>query len=142
MSSTNKVYICFDYDQDKALKDLLIGQSINEGSPFEIADGSLHEAAPDDEWEEKARTRIDKADTVIVLLGHQTHRAPGVLKEVKIARELGKRVIQLIGHKDHRYTRVPNGGVLYTWTWDNLVKILGTEKQRRRRPRAARQRQA
>ncbi|MDP4148550.1 MAG: TIR domain-containing protein [Bacteroidota bacterium] len=125
MLSRTKVYISFDYDRDKALKDLLVGQANNEGSPFEIADGSLHEAEPDDEWEEKARERIGRADTVIVLLGHKTHRAPGVLKEVKIARELGKRVIQIIGYKDRQYTRVPQGGVLYNWTWENLVKILG-----------------
>jgi len=126
MTNRKKVYICFDYDQDKALKDLLVGQSCNKGSPFEIIDGSLHEAAPDKEWAEKARTRIKLADTVIVLLGHSTYRAPGVLKEVKIARELGKKVIQLVGYKDHKYTRVPQAGVLYCWTWDNLVKILGT----------------
>jgi hypothetical protein len=130
MPSRKKVYICFDYDQDKALKELLIGQAKNEGSPFEIADGSLHEAAPDDEWEEKARSRIDRADTVIVLLGHKTHCAPGVLKEVKIARELGKRVIQIVGRKDRRYTRVPHGGILYKWTWENLVKILGGSSRR------------
>jgi hypothetical protein len=128
MTPRKKVYICFDYDQDKSLKDLLVGQSSNKGSPFEIVDGSLHETAPEKEWQEKARNRIKQADTVIVLLGHATHRARGVLKEVKIARELGKKVIQLVGYKDHKYTRVPQAGVLYCWTWDNLVKILGKEK--------------
>ncbi len=122
--SKKKVYICFDFDQDKALKDLLIAQSSNKQSPFEIVDGSLHESAPQKEWAEKARERIDKAEVVIVLLGHLTHRAPGVLKEIKIARELGKKVVQVVGYKDHRYTRVPRGGVLYSWTWDNLKKIL------------------
>jgi hypothetical protein len=128
MTPRQKVYICFDYDQDKALKDLLVGQSSNKGSPFDIVDGSLHEAARQKKWEEKARNRIKQADTVIVLLGHVTHKAPGVLKEVKIARELGKRVIQLVGYRDHKYTRVPQAGVLYCWTWDNLIKILGPNK--------------
>jgi hypothetical protein len=132
-----KVYICFDFDQDRALKDLLIAQSTNKRSPFEIVDGSLHEAAPEKEWARKARKRIDKAEIVIVVLGHLTHKAPGVLKEIIIARELGKKVVQIVGYKDHRYTRVPQGGVVYSWTWDNLKKILTRDRQGHRKTRGA-----
>ena len=42
-----KVFISFEYETDRALKDLLIGQSRNEGSPFEVIDGSLKEVLPD-----------------------------------------------------------------------------------------------
>ncbi len=120
-----KVYICFDFDKDKALKDLLIGQSRNPESPFEVVDGSLIEAEPEKEWEEKARRRIGQADRVIVLLGPCTHQAPGVLKEIRIAREQGKKIVQMIGHKDGTYQRITGAGTLYRWTWDNLKKILG-----------------
>ena len=119
-----KVFISFDFDQDKALKDLLIGQSMNPECPFDVIDSSLHEAAPENGWEQKARDQIRRADQVIVLLGAKTHRAPGVLKEVRLARELGKNIVQLIGHKDGHYKRIPGAGVLYRWTWDNLQKIL------------------
>jgi hypothetical protein len=119
-----KVFISFDFDQDKALKDLLIGQSLNPDCPFEVIDHSLKEAAPEKDWEEKAREKILKADQVIVLVGAQTHRAPGVLKEVNLARKHHKKIVQIIGHKDGHYKRVPHAGVLYRWTWDNLKKIL------------------
>lgn len=119
-----KVYVCFDFDQDKPLKELLIAQCMNEQSPFEVIDGSLKESVPEPDWEEKALLRIQKVDIVVVLLGHMTHRAPGVLKEVEIARRLQKKIIQLIGHKDHKYRRVPGAGVLYRWTWDNLRKLF------------------
>jgi len=119
-----KVFISFDFDQDKALKDLLIGQSHNPECPFDVIDSSLKEAAPENGWEEKAGQRIRKADQVIVLLGPTTHRAPGVLKEVGLAREKGKKIVQLIGHKDGHYKRVPGAGRLYRWTWDNLKKII------------------
>jgi hypothetical protein len=122
--ATKKVYICFEYDKDRSLKDLLIGQSRNHECPFEVIDSSLKEAAPEDGWEEKAKNKMDTADRVIVLLGASTYRAPGVLKEVEIARELGKKIIQLIGYKDHKYKRVPGAGILYRWTWNNLKKIL------------------
>jgi len=119
-----KIFISFDFDKDRSLKDLLIGQSRHPESPFEVFDHSLKEAAREDSWEERARHKISLADEVIVLLGSSTHRAPGVLKEVRIARELGKKVVQVIGHKDRAHKRVPGGGVLYRWTWDNLKKIL------------------
>jgi len=33
-----RVFISFDFDNDKALKDFLVGQSKNTDSPFEISD--------------------------------------------------------------------------------------------------------
>jgi len=120
-----KIFISFDFDKDRALKDLLIGQSKNPESPFEVFDHSLKEAAPEKDWEDRARRRINLADEMVVLVGSVTYRAPGVLKEVRIARELGKKIVQVIGHKDGAHRRVPGAGVLYRWTWDNLKKILG-----------------
>ena len=119
-----KVFISFDFDQDRALRDLLVGQSKNPGSPFEVIDSSLHEAAPEKNWPDKAREKIKAADIVIVIVGALTCHAKGVQEEVKIARELNKKIVQLIGHKDQACPRVPNAGILYRWTWDNLQKIL------------------
>ena len=119
-----KVFISFDFDEDKALKDLLIGQSQNPACPFEVIDSSLIEAAPEKGWEKKAEAHISKADLVIVLIGARTHQAHGVLEEIKIARKQKKKIVQLIGHKDGKYKRVPNAGVLYSWTWKNLEKLL------------------
>lgn len=119
-----KVYISFDFDNDKALKDLLIGQALNPTCPFEVIDTSLKEAAPEKDWEVKAKTKIHEADLVIVLVGAYTHRASGVLREIRLARRKKKKVVQLIGHKDGRHPRVADAGVLYRWTWENMQKIL------------------
>jgi len=119
-----RVFISFEHDKDKALKELLIGQSRNEGSPFEVIDGSLKEAAPESDWEEKAEERIRRAEVVIVLLGSSTHLAAGVKKEIAIARKLKKPIVQVKGYKDGKCRRIPGAGRLYCWTWDNLKKIL------------------
>jgi predicted GTPase len=119
-----KVFISFDFDEDKALKDLLIGQAQNPVCPFEVIDSSLIEPAPEKNWEEKAERNIGKADLVIVLIGAHTHQAHGVLEEIKIARKQKKKIVQLIGHKDGKHKRVPNAGILYSWTWKNLEKLL------------------
>ena len=120
-----RVFVSFDFDNDRALKDFIIGQSRNPDSPFEVVDTSLKEAAPMRTWEEKARVAIKRSDIVVVMVGSNTYKAPGVLKEVKMAREEGKPIVQVIGYREGRYTPVPDAGRLYDWNWDNLKKLLG-----------------
>ena len=72
----------------------------------------------------KAKANINKAEIVIVMVGPKTYKAPGVLKEVKIANELKKKIIQIIGYKDGDYIRVEGAGILYSWNWENLKKLL------------------
>lgn len=124
MATKKKVFVSFDFDNDETLKIFLIGQSKLEDSPFEVIDGSLKEAAPEKDWEEKAKGKIKACDIVIVMVGPKTHKASGVLKEVQMANDLDKKIIQLIGYKDGDYTRVEGAGVLYKWNWDNLKKLL------------------
>jgi hypothetical protein len=119
-----RVFISFDFDNDKALKDFLVGQSKLEDSPFEIADWSMKEAAPQANWEKEAEAKIKRSDVVIVMVGEKMHKAPGVLKEIAIARRNGKKIIQIIGYREGKYTAVPNGGELYRWNWENLKKLL------------------
>jgi len=120
-----RLFVSFDFDNDRTLKDLIIGQSRNPDSPFEVVDTSLKEAAPMRTWEEKARVAIKRSDIVVVMVGSNTYKAPGVLKEVKMAREEGKPIVQVIGYREGRYTPVPDAGRLYDWNWDNLKKLLG-----------------
>ena len=75
-------------------------------------------------WEEKARAAISRSDLVIVMVGPQTFQAPGVLKEVDMARGERKSIVQVIGYKDGNYTPVANAGPLYAWNWDNLKRLL------------------
>lgn len=120
-----RVFVSFDFDNDQTLKHFIVGQSRLADSPFDIVDISLTEAAPEKTWEYKARTAIEKSEIVLVIVGPKTHRASGVLKEVKMARDAKIPIVQIIGYKDGDYTPVPDAGWLYTWNWDNLKKILG-----------------
>lgn len=122
--SKKKVFVSFDFDNDKKLKEFIIGQSKLSDSPFEIIDHSLKEAAPEANWEEKANAAIKRSDVVIVMVGPHTHRASGVLKEVRMARNANKHIVQIIGYRDGNYTAVPDAGRLYRWNWENLKNIL------------------
>jgi hypothetical protein len=76
-------------------------------------------------WEDKARVAIKCSDIVVVMVGPKTYKAPGVLKELGMAREEEIPIVQVIGYKDGNYTAVPNAGRLYSWNWDNMKKLLG-----------------
>jgi len=119
-----RVFVSFDFDNDKSLKDFIIGQSRLPDSPFEVIDTSMKEAAPERDWLDRAETKIKGSDMVLVMVGPQTHKAPGVLKEISLARKWNIPIVQVIGYKDGNYTPVPDAGRLYSWNWDNLKKIL------------------
>jgi hypothetical protein len=120
-----KVFVSFDFDHDKVLRDFMIGQAKLPGSPFEVSDYSLKEAAPEATWDRKAQTAIGRADKFIVMLGPRTRSAPGVRKEVAMAVMLGKPRFQIIGYSGgSRAWSVPGGGRTYHWNWDNLEKML------------------
>jgi hypothetical protein len=120
-----KVFVSFDFDNDKTLKEFIIGQAKLQDAPFEVTDFSLKEAAPEKDWLAKARTAIARSEVFIVMLGPKTKNAPGVLKEVKIANDLEKPKFQIIGYQNgSRDWAVPNAGRVYEWNWENLKKLL------------------
>lgn len=124
MMAKKRVFVSFDFDNDRVLKDFIIGQSKLSDSPFEVIDWSLKEAAPEKDWEDKARAKIKASDIVIVMVGPQTYKAQGVLKEVKMARDFQKKIVQIIGYKEGNYTRVEGAGMLYSWNWETLKNLL------------------
>ena len=126
-TSRRNVFVSFDYDNDQRLKEGLIGQSRYSNSPFNVADFSMKEAAPQSKWRSEARKRIEMCSVVVVMCGQHTDKAAGVSDEVKIARDLGKPYFLLRGHPDKKCVK-PNAAKssdkMYTWTWENLVKLL------------------
>ena len=119
-----RVFVSFDFDNDRALKEFIIGQSKHTDSPFEVIDHSLKEAAPEKDWEKKAAAAIARSEIVLLMVGPKSHKAQGVLKEVAMARNAGVKIVQIIGYKDGNYTPVPDAGRLYAWNWENLKKLL------------------
>jgi hypothetical protein len=119
-----KIFVSFDFDNDKTLKDFFIAQAKLPDSPFDVIDGSLKEAAPQANWEQSAMQKIYAADIVVVMVGPYTHRASGVLKEVKFANHFQKPIFQINGYKDGNPTPVENAGRFYAWNWNNLKTLL------------------
>lgn len=119
-------FISFDFDHDEDLRNLLVGQSKHTDSPFNIADWSVKEPI-DNNWKEKVRGRIKRANCMIVLCGQYTNNAKGVDVELNIARSEGLPYFLLWGRKDEQ-CRKPNAAAssdkIYKWTWDNLKQLI------------------
>lgn len=122
----SRVFVSFDFDHDKDLKELLVGQSKLADSPFELADWSVKEAMSGD-WKAKVRTRIKSVHQVAVICGEHTHTASGVSVEVKIAQEEDVAYFLLRGRKDKNCTKPTSAKAtdkMYKWTWDNLKLLI------------------
>lgn len=121
-----RAFISFDYDNDRDIKECLVGQARNPDSPFEIIDMSIKEAI-DSKWKDNARRRIKGCDVVIVLCGHYTNYASGVTAELTIAQEENIPYFLLKGRHDG-FCQAPNhtrqSDKIYNWTWDNLKALL------------------
>ena len=81
-----RVFTGFDFDHDEDLRNLLVGQSKNTDSPFELADWSVKEPMTGD-WKAKVRKRIKSVDQVIIICGQHTDTATGVSAELSISKE-------------------------------------------------------
>jgi hypothetical protein len=77
-----RVFVSFDFDNDRVLKDFILGQAKLVDSPFEVIDHSLNEAAPERDWEKKARAAINRAEIVLVMVGSRTHKATEYSKKL------------------------------------------------------------
>ena len=122
-----KAFISLDYDHDLDLKVMLIGQSKNTDSPFEIADYSVKEPLTGD-WKKKVTAKLKLVGVVIVICGEHTDSATGVSAEVNIVRELWKDYFLLWGRSDKTCVK-PKAALstdkIYRWTWDNLKALIG-----------------
>ncbi len=122
-----RVFTSFDFDHDEDLRTLLVGQSKNPDSPFELADWSVKEPMTGD-WKAKVRTRIKKVDQVIIMCGEHTDTATGVNAELSIAQQESKPYFLLWGRSSKTCKKpksAKSNDKIYNWTWDNLKQLIG-----------------
>lgn len=118
-----KIFVSFEYETGHGLKEDLIAQARQSDSPFSVTDFSLQEREPESDWLDKARQAIARCDVFVTLLSKDTHTAPGVLEEIKIARRLRKPQFQLRA-QGHKWRAMRGAGKLVVWTWANLQREL------------------
>ena len=112
------VFFSYEYDGDKELYGSFFAQAKSE-SPHAIRDYSLNKVHPPDNWQEKAEANIRRSKVVIVVMGQDTHNAPGVDEEVKIAKQLGKPILRIQPQKQN-YGGLDGVGEIIPWEWDKI----------------------
>ena len=115
--ATIDIFASFEFDKDRDLKDNFYRQA-KDHSPHRVRNFSLNEAYPTDEWKDKAKAAIEQCDLVIILIGPDTHNAPGVDTEVRIARSLGKPIFQV--KPQHRSYNGVEDIELVPWRWRRI----------------------
>ena len=112
------IFVSFEFDKDNSLKNSFYEQARHQ-TQHRVRNCSLNEAYPDEAWKNKAREAIRECDVVFVLVGQDTHNAPGVLVETAMARSLDKPTIQVMSEKARRnhYTGLPYLEDRIPWKW-------------------------
>ncbi len=88
------IFVSFEFDRDKELQNNFYEQAKKE-TEHRVRDCSLHETYQVETWKAKAKNAIRRCDVMIVLIGQDTHNAPGVRVETDMARSFGKPIIQI-----------------------------------------------
>ena len=128
--TTKRVFISFDYDNDKDLRGDLVAQAERSDSPFSIKDESVY-GRIDEKWRDEVRSRIRRCDLVVVICGHRTHKASGVAGEVAITREENIPYFLLKGRRQGQCSRpntAPKKKVMHPWTWSTLKELIANPK--------------
>ena len=123
------VFLSFEFDKDRDLHRNFYAQA-KKHSKHNIRDNSLKEKYhPDADWLNKARNKIKQSDIVIVVVGDDSHNAPGVIKEVGEANKMKKPIFQ-IKPKPRKVGKVKGAGEMIPWRWkrinakiDELLKL-------------------
>lgn len=119
MKKKIRVFLSFEFGRDNELHRNFYSQAM-QYSEYEIIDYSLNEPYhPDPLWLNKARKQIGLSDIVIVVVGEDTHNAPGVEKEVTVANQL-KRPIFQIRPKRRTAREVRGAGEVVPWKWKQI----------------------
>ncbi len=120
--ATLNIFVSFEFDKDKDLRDFFVHQA-KQRTNHKIRDCSLQESYPNDEWKKKAKAAIAECDVVVVLVGEDTHNAPGVKVETDIARSLKKPTFQVrpSGRPYKGLTRLKEP---ITWKWKQIKAKL------------------
>lgn len=121
-----RAFISFDFDHDADLREMLVGQSKNPSTPFEIGNWSVKEPMTGN-WKAQVRSRIRATNLTIVICGQYTHTASGVAAELAITREECKPYFLLAGRRSVKCTKPTtalSSDKMYNWTWDNLNALI------------------
>jgi hypothetical protein len=122
-----RAFISFDFDNNETERILFVGQSKNSRTPFSIQDWSSKSSLPQSQWEALIRDKINRTNTVIVLVGKKTATATGVQKEIQMAKDQDVPVFGVYVDGANTSTTLPSGlsrGRTVDWDWEEIASAI------------------
>lgn len=120
-----RIFVSFEFEKDNNLKNSFLVQAKKQ-TPHRVTNCSLDKAYQGQAWKSRAREAIRECDVVFVLVGQDTHNAPGVLVETDMARSLNKPIIQVLSQNARRqnYKGIPHVQDGVSWKWEVINRRL------------------
>ena len=128
--SKKRIFISFDYDNDKHYKNLLVACDKNDLFDFEFFDESVTVAVNSDDAayiRSVIKKKIENATILLCIVGEETHKSGWCSWEIETAKGLGK---GLVGVKTNSNNTSPlellNSGATWamSFTFDAIQKAV------------------
>ena len=128
--ATKRIFVSYDYDNDRHYKNLLVAWDKNKEFDFNFYDGSVTVAIDSkdaDYIKSQIKPKIDASTHLLCIVGKNTHKSNWVDWEIKTAISLKKK---LIGVKIEKENTTPSAllGAGATWalsfTFDSIKKAV------------------
>ncbi len=119
------IFVSFEFGKDNNLKNAFYTQA-KDLSQYRIKNHSLNEPYREEIWKDKARKAIHECDVVFVLVGQDTHNAPGVVVETDMALSLKKPTVQILSRNARRnnYKGIKKIEDRISWRWETIDRSL------------------
>jgi len=122
-----RAFISFDFDNNSTERLLFVGQAKNSKTPFNIEDWSSKESLPQRQWEDLIKTKINKCNMLIVLVGKRTSSAVGVVREISFAKSQNVPLFGVYVGGADTTTTLPEGlqrNRTISWSWDTIADAI------------------
>ena len=105
-----KIYISYDFANDRAFKNELVAASQGEGANFKIANWSMKPENINAKTLKEIKFHISKCDALVILVGENTATSESVKQELDLAKALDKPIIPLLAHPQNTPPAKPTTG--------------------------------
>ena len=122
--SKKKIFVSFDTKNDSAFKNIIVGKSQEKNAKYKVANWSMKPDAKNAKWLKDVKYKVTRCDMLVVMVGKNTYRAPGVIKEVEFATDANMKIVQ-INAAGGEVQAVNDAGVAYDLKTDDLSELLG-----------------
>ena len=117
-----RVFVSFDATRDRPFRDFFERQGAKSDATWLVKGSSVPYIEGDPNWVPTTMNRMSQCEVLVVLLTATTFKSPTVLAEVRLAKQLGLNICQIIPYGAGSPHVIPGAGAVIRWDWNNVKK--------------------